>query len=103
MNTKAKICAVLLAVIALPAIALANHLDGGFVSFGGGSLVIGGSGHHHETFSHHGNVPWVDDHGTAVDYHTLQPGHPMTVHYSEHNHQRIVDRVVVHQRHGRHH
>lgn len=96
MNKKAKICAVLLGIAFLPAVALANHLDGGFVSFGGGSLVIGGHGGHHQTFSHHGNVPWVNDHGAAVDYHHIQAGHPMTVHYSGHGHERVVDRVVVH-------
>ena len=103
MNTKAKICAALLGIACLPAIAYANHLDGGFVSFGGGSLVVGGQAGHQETFSHRANVPWVDDHGAVVDYHTLQPGHPMTVQYAEHNHQRVVERIVVHSRHGRRH
>ena len=103
MNKKAKVCAVLLAITCLPGIAFANHLDGGFVSFGGGSLVVGGIGNRHETFTHRGNVAWVDEHGAPFDYHALTPGHPLTVNYSEHNHQRIVERVVVHRRSGHHH
>lgn len=102
MNKKAKICAVLLAVTSLPGIALANHLDGGFVSFGGGSLVIGGHHHRHETFTHHRDVVWVDEYGAPFDYHTLTPGYPLTVHYSHHRHNRIATRIIVH-RHGHHH
>ena len=103
MKTKLLIGTMTLLLAALPSTILANHLDGGFVSFGGGSLVIGGLGGHHQTFSHHGNVPWVDEHGAPVDYHTIHAGAPLRVHYSGHGHNRVVSRVIVRGHRGHHH
>lgn len=83
----------------------ANHLSGGFVSFGANSFVVADAHHHHHTFAHHSGVAWVNDTGAAIDYHTVQPGWPLDVHYSGWGPFRRVNRVVVHHHggHGHHH
>jgi|GEM_PF-2166696 len=89
----------LLVIIAtgLPMIAQANHLDGSWGSYGSNyiSFSVGGQP---RRFNHSGNVPFVDEHGATVDYHTLRPNHPITVDYSGHDRHETVNRVIVHQR-----
>ena len=89
----------ILAVIAtgLPMTLLANHLDGTWGGFGSNYISFS-VGHQHRRFSHSGNVPFVDDHGAVVDYHSLQPNHPITVDYSGARGHETVNRVIVHQR-----
>jgi hypothetical protein len=88
--------------VLLPVAALADHLRGTWGGYGS-SYISFGVGHQSMRFNHRGRVPFVDDHGAAVDYHRLQRGHPITVHYSgRHGHER-VSRVIVHRRTGGHH
>lgn len=84
------------ALLAAPAAALADHYDGGYVSFGGGNLVVGASAGTNETFALGSSVTWVDDAGTTVDYKTVKVGRPMTIHYVPEGKVRRVERVVVH-------
>lgn len=92
---------ILLAVLAmgLPVVARANHLDGSWGGYGSNYISFG-VGHQQHRFNHGGNVPFVDDHGASVDYHSLQPGHPITVDYSGGHGHETVNRVIVHQRQG---
>ncbi len=89
----------ILAAIAviLPVSAFANHLDGTWGSYGSNyiSFSVGNQNHR---FNHSGNVPFVDEHGATVDYHTLRSNHPVTVHYSGRHGHEVVNRVVVHSR-----
>lgn len=95
----------LLVVIAvgLPMAAMANHLDGSWGGYGSNYISFG-IGNQQRRFSHSGNVQFFDDRGGPVDYHTLRPGHPITVDYSGNHGHEVVNRVIVHQRSGgRHH
>lgn len=83
----------------MPLAAFANHLNGTWGGWGSNYISIGvGSGQ--QRFSHGGNVPFVDDHGAPVDYHTLRPGHPVTVDYAGSGAHQTVNRVIVHQQQG---
>lgn len=91
----------LIASVLMPSAAFADHLNGTWGGWGSNyiSFSVGNNSHR---FRHGGRVPFVDDHGAAVDYHTLRRGHPITVDYSGgHGHER-VNRVIVHQRSSRH-
>ena len=89
----------ILAVIAtgLPVVAMADHLNGSWSGFGSNYISFN-AGNQQRRFSHGGNVPFVVDHGAAVDYHSLQRNHPITVDYSGARGHETVNRVIVHQR-----
>ena len=88
-------------VMGLPMAALANHLRGTWGEFGSNYISFS-VGDQHRRFSHSGNVPFVDEHGANVDYHSLRRNHPITVDYSGTHGHETVNRVIVHQqrRHG---
>lgn len=88
----------------VPMTLLANHLDGTWTGYGSNYISFG-VGNQPMRYSHSGNVPFVDERGANVDYHTLQPGHPITVDYAGRHGHETVSRVIVHQRRvrGHHH
>lgn len=89
-----------LAVLALPLSVRADHLDGAFHSVANGHFIITDPTHHQQhSFSHSDKVVIVDDEGVAVDHHSLQAGHPVTVHYSGEGEHRAVTKVIVHKHH----
>jgi type 1 fimbria pilin len=84
-------------LLAMPATALAEHYRGGYVSFGGGNLIVGGTTvGANETFTVGSDVKWVHDAGATVDVTTIKAGRPMSVHYAPSGSTRRVERVVVH-------
>jgi hypothetical protein len=85
----------------LPMATYANHLDGAWGGWGDNHIKFNAGSQQHQ-FSHGGNVPFVDEHGASVDYHTLKPGHPITVDYSGERGHETVNRVIVHQQQGQH-
>lgn len=85
----------------LPLAAMADHLSGTWGGWGSNYISFSVGNQQHR-FNHAGNVPFVDDHGAAVDYHTLRPGHPVTVDYSGGRGHERVNRVIVHQQTGGH-
>lgn len=86
------------AAVLFPLAAFADHLDGMFHSYGNDNVVITDPAHNNAEvrLSHQGKVQIVDDAGAAVDYHTLKPGHPVTVEYTGDADHRVASRVVVH-------
>lgn len=93
-----------LAVIAaiVPTAAFANHLDTTYGGFGSNYISFG-IGNQQTRYSHRGNVQFVDDYGSVVDYHTLQPGYPITLDYSGNHGHEYVRRVIVHKHNRGHH
>lgn len=75
--------------------AMANHLDGTWGGYGSNYITFGVGGQQ-QRFSHGGNIPFVDDRGAVFDYHSLQPGYPITVDYSGNRGHEMVRRVIVH-------
>lgn len=99
-----KLIIILAAVAAiLPAAVYANHLRGTYGEYGSNFISFGVGGGQTMRYSHGGNVPFVDDHGATVDYHTLRRNHPITVDYSGTHGQERVNRVIVHQQIRRSH
>lgn len=93
---------VLLSIIialGLPVAAWADHLAGTWGGWGNNYINFSVGNQHHR-FGHGGNVPFVDDHGATVDYHSLRAGHPITVDYSGRRGHERVNRVIVHKRGG---
>ena len=79
----------------LPAAANADHVRGTYGEFGS-NFISFRVGPQTMRYSHHGNVPFVDERGATVDYHTLRSDHPITVHYSGRRGHERVSRVIVH-------
>jgi len=106
-NSMKRLIIILAALAAiLPAAASANHLRGTYGEYGSNFFSFR-VGPQTMRYSHHGNVPFVDEHGANVDYHSLRPNHPVTVDYSGTHGHETINRVIVHQdirsRHHSHH
>lgn len=93
------ILSMIVAAVILPVAAFAGHQRGTFGGFGSNFLSFS-VGNQSLRYGHGGNVPFVDERGAAYDYHSLRPGHPITVDYSGKRGHETVSRVTVHQRAG---
>lgn len=87
------------AAVLFPIAAFADHLSGTFGSYGNDHLMVTDPAHNNQQvrIGHGGNVPFVNQAGATVDYHTLKPGHPITVDYSGEGDHRTANRVIVHE------
>ena len=99
-----KLIIILAAVAAiLPTAVYANHLRGTYGDYGSNFFSFR-VGPQTMRYNHHGNVPFVDEHGATVDYHTLRRNHPITVDYSgTHGHETINRVIVLRQTRRSHH
>lgn len=86
------------ATLLLPLAAFGDHLEGTFSSYGSDQMMVTDPAHPDQPvrIGHSGKVPFVDETGAAVDYHTLKPGHPISVEYTGEGDHRVANRVVVH-------